>query len=339
MQVTNLKSPTPSALRRRICVAPMMDWTDRHDRYFLRQISAHALLYTEMVTAEAILRGDRELLLRHDPSEHPLGLQLGGSQRDQMVAAARIGEGFGYAEININVGCPSDRVLAGRFGACLMREPELVAECYTAMTNAVSVPITVKCRIGVDDQDPEHALPRFIETVSAAGCSTFIVHARKALLVGLTPKQNREIPPLDHDLVHRVKRAYPHLEIIINGGIETLDQTEDHLAHVDGVMLGRAAYQTPWVLADVDRRFFGATGPAPNRWQVVEEMVDYARARRAERVPLKSITRHMLGLFQGLPGARSWRRFLSENANEFDAAPELLRQAADLVIRERERAA
>jgi tRNA-dihydrouridine synthase A len=315
----------------RLSVAPMMDWTDRHDRYFLRQISRHVRLYTEMKTTQAILRGDRERLLDFDAAEHPLALQVGGVAPDGMAACARIAEDWGYDEININVGCPSDRVQSGRFGACLMCEPNLVADCVAAMRAVASIPVTVKCRIGVDDQIPAEILPRFVERVATAGCETFIVHARKAWLSGLSPAENRDVPPLDYPLVHALKAARPDLTIVINGGIASIDEAEPHLAVLDGVMLGRAAYQTPWVLAEVDRRVFGDETRDRDRWDVVEAMVEYAARRGGEGVPLKSITRHMMGLFHGLPGARSWRRVLGEEARDPDANPELIRRAASMV--------
>ena len=318
----------------RVSVAPMMDWTDRHDRYFLRLISRHAVLYTEMVTTGALLHGDAERFLRHDESEHPLVLQLGGSEPGAMAECARMAEDRGYAEVNINVGCPSDRVQSGSFGACLMREPDLVARCVAAMSNAVSVPVTVKSRIGVDDQKPEEVLPDFIRRVADAGCRHVIIHARKAWLHGLSPKENRDVPPLDYPLVHAMKRQFPMLRISINGGITTLDEAEAQLAIVDGVMIGRAAYQTPWVLADVDRRFYRAGRSDLTPWDVADAMVEYAARRMAEGVPLKSITRHMLGLFQGCAGARAWRRYLSENAFRDGARPEVIREAAELVPRQ-----
>lgn len=312
----------------RFCVAPMMDWTDRHDRYFLRQISRRARLYTEMITTQAILRGDRARLLDFDAAEHPLALQIGGADPSAMAECARIAEDWGYDEININVGCPSDRVQSGRFGACLMREPDLVADCVAAMRAKTAIPVTVKCRIGVDDQEPETVLPHFIDRIAVAGCATVIIHARKAWLKGLSPAENRDVPPLDYPLVHALKATRPDLAIIINGEINDLDAVAAHLEAVDGVMLGRAAYQTPWVLAEVDRRIFGEEATAPDRWDVAEAMVEYAARRGAEGVPLKSITRHMMGLFHGLPGARSWRRVLGEQARDLDAAPTLIRQAA-----------
>jgi tRNA-dihydrouridine synthase A len=327
------KAKTDVTELHRISVAPMMDWTDRHDRYFLRLISRHAVLYTEMVTTGALLHGDAKRFLRYDESEHPLVLQLGGSEPDAMAECARMAEDWGYAEVNINVGCPSDRVQSGSFGACLMREPDLVARCVEAMSRAVSIPVTVKSRIGVDDQEPEAVLPDFIRQVADAGCRHVIVHARKAWLQGLSPKENRDVPPLDYPLVHAMKQQFDTLQISINGGIATLDEAEAQLAHVDGVMIGRAAYQTPWVLADVDRRFYGAGETDLTPWDVADAMVEYAARRMAEGVPLKSITRHLLGLFQGCAGARAWRRHLSENAFRDDARSELIREAAELVPR------
>src|SRR5262245_4164603 len=259
----------------RFCVAPMMDWTDRHCRFFHRLLTRRAFLYTEMVTAQAVLHGRRERLLAFSPQEHPVALQLGGSDPRRLAQAAAIGESFGYDEINLNVGCPSDRVQEGRFGACLMAEPALVADCVAAMRARVGVPVTVKCRIGIDDQDSEADLERFIGAVARAGCRTFIVHARKAWLQGLSPKENREVPPLDYPRVHRLKAAHPELEIVINGGIASLDEAAAHLAHVDGVALGRAAYQNPYLLADVDRRLFGATGTLSRR-MVLDALLPYA---------------------------------------------------------------
>ena len=296
------------------CVAPMMDWTDRHDRAFLRLISSRARLYTEMVTAGAIVHGDRARLLRFDASEHPVALQLGGSEPSRLAEAARIGAALGYDEINLNCGCPSDRVQSGSFGACLMREPDLVAACVEAMREAVSVPVTVKCRIGVDDQVPEEVLPSFARTMREAGVDALIVHARKAWLKGLSPKENRDVPPLDYPLVHALKRAMPDLPIVINGGIDTLDEAKAHLDHVDGVMLGRAAYQTPYLLADVDRRFFRVMHCPRSRAKVVEDYLPYIERALGEGVPLSAITRHMVGLFHGVPGARAWRRHLSVEA-------------------------
>ena len=310
----------------RFCVAPMMDWTDRRCRAFHRALSRRARLYTEMVTTGAVLHGDRERLLGFDPAEQPVALQLGGSDPRDLAAAARIGEDLGYAEINLNVGCPSDRVQSGRFGACLMREPELVADCMAAIAAAVSVPATLKCRIGVDEQDPEESLFRLVDLASAAGVRVFAVHARKAWLEGLSPKDNRTIPPLDYPLVHRLKRERPGLTIILNGGVETLDQAEAHLAHVDGVMLGRAAYHDPGLLGHVDHRFFGE-GASVSPEDGVRRHLPYLRARLAEGVHLSAMTRHMLGLFHGRPGARAWRRILTEQAVKPGAGLEVVERA------------
>lgn len=303
----------------------MMDWTDRHCRFLHRLLTARARLYTEMVTADAVLRGNRERLLGFDKREYPVALQLGGAEPLKLAEAAKIGEDFGYAEINLNVGCPSDRVQSGRFGACLMREPELVGECVAAMRNAVSIPVTVKCRIGVDDQDPEQALREVIGLCARAGAKIFAVHARKAWLEGLSPKENREVPPLDYDLVYRVKLEHPKLTIILNGGIATLDEAQAHLAHVDGVMLGRAAYHSPGMLADVDARFFG--GEANSFDAAVSAYVDYVAEQLALRVRLQALTKPMLGLFNGKQGARLFRRHLSENVTRPGANIQTLRDA------------
>ncbi|HYM17296.1 MAG TPA: tRNA dihydrouridine(20/20a) synthase DusA [Micropepsaceae bacterium] len=293
-------------------VAPMMDWTDRHCRFLHRLLSARARLYTEMVTADAVIRGDRERLIGFSQAEHPVALQLGGSEPNKLAEAARIGEAFGYDEINLNVGCPSDRVQSGCFGAALMREPELVGECVGAMRAAVRVPVTVKCRIGVDDQEPREALFTLVDACARSGIGTFAVHARKAWLNGLSPRENREVPPLDYGLVYGLKAVRPDLAIIVNGGIETLDQAEAHLPHADGVMLGRAAYQTPAILADVDARFFGAASREVD--EAVAAYGNYIAARLEDGVPLNAMTKHMLGLFHGRPGARAFRRHLSEHA-------------------------
>ncbi len=309
----------------------MMDWTDPYDRYFLRLISKHAWLYSEMVTAEAILHGDRDRLLLFDETEHPVALQLGGSDPVKLAQAAAIGADYGYDEINLNVGCPSDRVQSGRFGACLMAEPELVATCVTAMSDAVKVPVTVKCRIGVDDQDVDVVLDDLAQRLFDAGVDDLIVHARKAWLKGLSPKENRDIPPLDYDRVYRLKQKFPDKHIIINGGIETHDDCNAHLQHVDGVMLGRAAYQNPYILADVDALYFDAGSKPPSRHQVIEHLMPYVERKLSEGTPLNRITRHILGLFQGRPGARRWRRHLSENAHLPGAGAEVIVAAAALV--------
>ncbi len=309
-------------------VAPMMEWTDRHERYFLRQISRRALLYTEMVTAEAVIHGDRERLLGFSASEHPIALQLGGADPGRMALAAEVGQEYGYDEVNINVGCPSDRVQSGRFGACLMGEAEVVAASVRAMAQATDLEITVKSRIGIDDQDSYDFLRGFVEVVAAAGCKTFIVHARKAILSGLSPKQNREIPPLDYDRVYRLKEDYPQLEIVINGGIETLAQCQDHLDHVDGVMVGRVAYQSPYMLAGVDRGIYGDAAAQASREDLVHAMLPYIKEQMARGVRLNAISRHMLGLYHGQPGARAWRRYISERSHLPGADGSLLLAAA-----------
>jgi tRNA-dihydrouridine synthase A len=318
---------------RRFCVAPMMDWTDRHCRYFLRLISKRAYLYTEMITAGAILHGDTERFLAFHPAEHSLALQLGGSDPRELAAAARIAARYGYDEINLNVGCPSDRVQTGRFGACLMAEPKLVAECVAAMGAASALPVTVKTRIGIDQCDEYEFLFDFVSAVAAAGCRSFIIHARKAWLQGLSPKENREKPPLHYDAVYRLKQDFPHLEIIINGSVTDLEQAERHLHKIDGVMLGRAVYHNPYLLADVDRRLFGASRPPLSRHEVIEQLLPYAERELARGARLHHITRHILGLFQGVPGARAWRRHLSENANRNGAGINTLLEAAGFVRR------
>ncbi|MDP1739279.1 MAG: tRNA dihydrouridine(20/20a) synthase DusA [Caulobacter sp.] len=312
---------TPPA--HRLSVAPMMDWTDRNCRAFHRVLTRRSLLYTEMVTSGAVLHGPRERLLGYDPSEHPLALQLGGSEPADLATCARIGEDLGYDEINLNVGCPSDRVQSGRFGACLMREPELVADCMAAMIAAVAVPVTVKCRIGVDDQDPEEALFRLVDLSAKAGVSTFIVHARKAWLQGLSPKENRDVPPLDYPLVYRLKRERPDLTIVLNGGVATLDEALVHLAQMDGVMLGRAAYHEPGILGSVDSLVFGE-GEAVDPFEAVARYRPYMAGRLAAGAHLAGMTRHMLGLFHGRPGARSWRRILTVEGSKAGAGLEVL---------------
>jgi tRNA-dihydrouridine synthase A len=312
-------------LSHRFCVAPMMEWTDRHCRYLHRLLTRRARLYTEMVTAEAVIRGDRARLIGFDPFERPVALQLGGAEPVRLAQASQIAEELGYDEINLNVGCPSDRVQSGRFGACLMREPALVAECVVAMRAVVSTPVTVKCRIGVDDQDPEESLRALIAACSAKGVDTVVVHARKAWLAGLSPRENREVPPLDYPLVYRIKSENPNLTIVMNGGVSSLDDAERHLSHVDGVMMGRAAYQSPALLAEVDARLFG---DAPGGLEsAVELYVLYIERRLREGVPLNAMTRHMLGLFNGRPGARQFRRYLSENATRPGANADTLRAA------------
>jgi len=323
-------SPSPET-KRYFSIAPMMDWTDPYDRYFLRLISRHAYLYSEMVTAEAVIHGDRDRLLGFDAAEHPVALQLGGSNPVRLAEAARIGADYGYDEINLNVGCPSDRVQSGRFGACLMMEPELVADCVAAMSAVVDVPVTVKCRIGVDDQNVEAALDDLSSRVFDAGVECLIVHARKAWLEGLSPKENRDVPPLNYDRVYRLKQRFPQKEIIINGGIETHEECARHLKHVDGVMLGRTAYQNPYILAQVDALYYGSDKTPPSRHQVIEKLLPYVERNLSQGMPLNRITRHILGLFQGCPGARRWRRYLSENAHLPGAGTEVIVAAAALV--------
>ncbi|MFN7163774.1 MAG: tRNA dihydrouridine(20/20a) synthase DusA [Hyphomonas sp.] len=310
----------------RFSVAPMMDWTDRHCRAFHRTLSKKALLWTEMVTADAVLNGDRQRLLGHSPVEQPLVLQLGGSDPVKLAEAARIAEGFGYDEVNLNCGCPSERVQSGAFGACLMAEPDLVAACVAAMRAAVSIPVSVKNRIAIDDLPARETLFTFVDRVSAAGCSVFTVHARAAWLKGLSPKENREVPPLDYGLVAELKAARPGLTILLNGGITSLDQCAEHLETFDGVMLGRAAYQTPGLLGEVDSRLFGEGLPV-TAGEAVRAFEPYIAARLAEGLSLHAMTRHMLGLFAGQPGARQWRRLLSENAVKKGAGLEVLRAA------------
>jgi tRNA-dihydrouridine synthase A len=309
----------------------MMDWTDRHCRFFHRILTRRARLYSEMMTTGAVIHGPRARLLAFDAAEHPVALQLGGSEPADLATCARMAEDLGYDEVNLNIGCPSERVQKGAFGACLMREPNLVGECVAAMRAAVRIPVTVKCRIGVDDQDPREALFGFVGTVSRAGCETFVVHARKAWLKGLSPKDNRDIPPLDYGLVYELKRTRPDLTIVLNGGVATLDQAKTHLTHVDGVMMGRAAYQSPWVLADADRAIFGEAAPMTTRRAAVEAFMPYMARERREGTPLNAMTKHLLGLFNGLPGARAFRRHLSENAVKPGADIAVVETALSLV--------
>lgn len=314
---------------RRVCVAPMMDWTDRHCRYFLRLISRHTYLYTEMITTGAILHGDRERVLGFHPDERPLALQLGGSDPRELAECAAIATDYGYSEVNLNVGCPSDRVRTGRFGACLMAEPTLVADCVAAMGEAGPLPVTVKTRIGIDDHDDYEFLARFANAVGAAGCRTLIVHARKAWLQGLSPKENRNKPPLHYERVYRLKRDFPRLEIILNGGITDLDQVQLHLSHVDGVMLGRAAYHNPYLLAQVDSRFYADERTPLSRDEVIERLLPYAARQVAAATRLHHITRHILGLYQGVPGARAWRRHLSEHAHDEATGVAVIQEARE----------
>ncbi|WP_434052234.1 MAG: tRNA dihydrouridine(20/20a) synthase DusA [Roseibium sp.] len=311
----------------RFAVAPMMEWTDRHCRAFHRLLSHHALLYTEMVTTGAVIHGDRDHLLGFSGLEHPIACQLGGSDPKDMAASARIVDEFGYDEVNINVGCPSDRVQSGRFGACLMQEPELVAACVASMKDAVDIPVTVKCRIGVDDQDPEEALDRMAEAVFAAGADALWVHARKAWLKGLSPKENRDIPPLDYDRVVRLKQRFPDKFIGLNGGLQSLDEAEPYLGTLDGLMFGRAAYHTPQILGEVDRRLYGASTQDVSPWEEVSAHMGYLDEQLSKGVKLAHMTRHMLGLFHGRPGARSWRRILTVEASRPGAGLEVVEKA------------
>ncbi len=317
----------------RLSVAPMMEWTDRHERYFLRLISRHAVLYTEMITTGAVLHGDRDRLLGFDDAEHPVALQLGGSDPADLAESAKIGAAWGYDEINLNVGCPSDRVQSGRFGACLMAEADLVADCVAAMRAASSVPVTVKCRLGIDDQVVEETLPAFIEKMLAVEVDGLIIHARKAWLEGLSPKENRDIPPLDYPLVYEMKRRFPSLPLAINGGIPDVFASLEHLDHVDGVMLGRAAYQNPYVLAEADHLLFGDKDERKTRTEIVEAFLPYLTVQLSQGVPLNAMTRHILGLFNGQPGARLWRRHISENAHKPGAGVDVVKEALDSVLR------
>ncbi|NKB55646.1 MAG: tRNA dihydrouridine(20/20a) synthase DusA [Alphaproteobacteria bacterium] len=323
-----------SGLDCRLSVAPMMEWTDRHERYFLRLLSRRTLLYTEMVTTGALLHGDAARHLQFDAAEHPVALQLGGADPVALAECAAMGDVWGYDEINLNVGCPSDRVQAARFGACLMAEPTLVRDAVAAMREATAKPVTVKSRIGVDDRDSYDDLRDFIACVADGGCETFVIHARKALLSGLSPKQNREIPPLHYDFVFRIKQEFPDLTVVLNGGVPSLDAAMSYLDRVDGVMIGRAAYRDPWLLADADRRLFGEPDPKALREDAVVGYLPYVRARLAEGVPLHAMTRHILGLFNGLRGARQWRRFISENAYRPGAGVEVIESALTFVVQD-----
>jgi tRNA-dihydrouridine synthase A len=315
-----------------VAIAPMMDWTDRHCRYFLRQLSPRVRLYTEMVTAAALHHGDAERLLGFDPAEQPVALQLGGCDPDLMAGAARQGAAAGYGEININVGCPSDRVQSGRFGACLMERPALVADCVAAMRAACDVPVTVKTRIGINGNDRHSFLERFVQTVAAAGCDTFVVHARIAVLGGLSPKENRSVPPLQYERVYRLKQEHPELTIVLNGGVTDTAQAREHLRHVDGIMIGRQAYHDPWFLVELDRAL-GADSTPIERHDVVDAMRPYIARQMAAGAELKHVTRHMLGLFAGQPGARAWRRYLSEHACRPGAGIEVLDRALEQLPR------
>jgi tRNA-dihydrouridine synthase A len=314
-----------------LSVAPMMDWTDRHCRYFLRQVSPRVRLYTEMITTAALIRGDRGRLLDYDPAERPLALQLGGSEADELATCARWAEQRGYSEINLNVGCPSDRVQSGRFGACLMLEPARVAACVSALRQAVSIPVTVKCRTGVDQQDSYAALANFVGRLADAGLQQLVVHARKAWLRGLSPKQNREVPPLQYERVYRLKQDFPQLSVHINGGMTTVEDVAEQLRYVDGVMIGRAAYHDPWLLASLEFLIEPGASQSPTRHQVVQDMLPYVERQLTDGVRLQQIARHMLGLFQGQPGARAWRRYISEHAHRDGAGPEVLVNALQRV--------
>jgi tRNA-dihydrouridine synthase A len=315
------------ALDRRLSVAPMMDWTDRHCRFFLRQFSPRVLLYTEMIVAQAIVRGDRKYLLEFDAAEHPVALQLGGAEPGLLAEAAAIGAGFGYDEINLNVGCPSDRVQQATFGACLMARPRLVADCVQAMRSAVAVPVTVKCRIGIDDRDEWDFLRDFVAAIADAGCTVVIVHARKAILKGLTPKQNREVPPLDYARAWRVKQEFPALTVVVNGGLRTVPEVTEQLSQADGVMLGREAYHNPYLLPALHRAIYSDGFEMPAAEEIVRRMRGYAEREIARGTPLRSITRHMLGMFSGRAGARAWRHALSEGVNRGSASPALIEEA------------
>jgi len=318
---------------RRFCVAPMLDWTDSHERTFLRLLSKRAMLYTEMVTTGALIHGDIKRHLHFNKEEHPVALQLGGSDPKAMALCAKMAEDEGYDEVNINVGCPSDRVQNGAFGACLMAEPELVAENVTAMQAAVDIPVTVKNRIAIDEMEEYESLHRFLSIVSEAGCETFLVHARKAWLKGLSPKQNRDVPPLNYELVYQMKREFPDLEIIINGGIKTLDESDQHLEQVDGVMIGREAYHNPYMMIDVDQRIYGENDTPPlTRHEVLEAYIEYMQRQMSQGAYLKHMSRHILGLFTGMAGAKAWRRHISENAHKEDADINVIKKAASFVI-------
>lgn len=319
-------------MKRLFCVAPMLDWTDRHCRYFHRLLTKQAVLYTEMITTGAILHGQAQRYLSFNREEHPLALQLGGSEPQELAACATMAADFGYDEVNINVGCPSERVQKGAFGACLMAEPLLIADCVATMQAKVAIPITVKHRIGIDDQDDYGGLYDFISTVAAAGCKTFIVHARKAWLKGLSPKENRELPPLRYELVYQMKQAFPDLEIIINGGITSLSACQTHLQQVDGVMVGREAYHNPWLLAEVDQAIYGSIPTAVDRYAVLEDFLIYIEQQEVQGVRVSYMGRPILGLFQGLPGARQWRRYLSEQMHQPNADAQIFKQAAKKVL-------
>ena len=324
-------------INRTFTVAPMLDWTDRHCRYFMRLLSKHAVLYTEMITTGALIHGPREQLLKFDPAEQPVAIQLGGSDPADLAQCAKMAEDEGYSEINLNVGCPSDRVQSGRFGACLMAEPQLVADCMAAMINAVDIPVTIKSRIGIDRNDSLDELTTFIETVKQSGTETFIIHARKAWLDGLSPKENRDIPPLHYERVYKIKEIFPDLEIIINGGIQTLEHAQSHLAHVDGVMLGREMYHNPYLLSQVDALFYDDSADSPTREEVISLLAPYVAKHIEQGGRLQHISRHIIGLFQAVPGAKIWRRHISQNAHLKGADYSVIIDALNLVNEERAR--
>lgn len=314
-------------VNRRFCVAPMLDCTDTHERYLLRLISKHAVLYTEMVTTGALLHGDKDRFLKFNDVEHPLALQLGGSEPDAMTQCAELAQQYGYDEVNINVGCPSDRVQSGSFGACLMLQPELVADNVKQMQAAVDIPVTVKSRIGVDKQEPKIALWALVDKVANAGCKVFLIHARKAWLDGLSPKENRNVPPLDYEIVYQLKQGFPELEIIINGGVNNLQQSQQHLQHVDGVMMGREAYNNPYVLSQVDRELYGDNHTIETRGQILHQYIEYCSKQLQQGVRLNHLTRHIIGLYHGEPRSRLWRRYISEHAHLPTSGIEILQQA------------
>jgi len=316
---------------RKICIAPMLDWTDRHERFFLRLICRKVFLYSEMVTTGAVLYGNKSQVLDFNLEEHPIALQLAGSDPQALALSAQIGESWGYDEINLNVGCPSDRVQFGRFGACLMADPNLVADCISAMRETVNIPVSIKHRLGIDDLDSYELLFKFVETVSKTGCHLFIIHARKAFLKGLNPKENRDIPPLMYDRVYQLKQDFPHLTIIINGGIKTIEEIKEHLKYVDGVMIGRAAYENPYLLARFDQEIFGDQFPIKSRCEILKEFLPYIEQQQAQGVHLKHISRHILNLFQGQIGSRAWRRYLSEHAHLEKASVKTVIEAAKYV--------
>lgn len=314
-------------INRLVSVAPMIDWTDRHFRYFVRLITQHTLLYTEMITTSAILHGDEQRHLQYNACEHPLALQLGGSEPTDLARCSRLAQDYGYDEVNLNVGCPSDRVQTGRFGACLMAEPELVADCIAAMMQATTLPVTVKTRIGIDNLDSYDHLRQFIEAVAKTGCQVFIIHARKAWLKGLSPKQNREVPPLRYEIVQQLKQDFPQLDIVINGGIKLLDDAKQHHVDLDGVMIGREAYHNPYLFAQVDKLFYGDDHIVSSRTEIVEQYIQYIDEQMALGLRLNHLTRHILGLFQGVPGARAWRRYISQHAYKAGAKSDVVREA------------